>query len=168
MKLRAKDSRRFIHWSPAVWLSPITGWMLIFYALPVGYIFLVSFMSMENYRLVPDWNWQNYWYILSQAMYHKAYFTSLWLSVRAVILTILVAYPLSYALAFAVPRRWRLILLVAIIAPFWTNYLVRAYSWQIILAQKGILNYFLLSIGIIKEPLEILYTHTDTTIWLVH
>ena len=124
--------------------------MLIFYALPVGYIFLVSFMSMENYRLVPDWNWQNYWYILSQAMYHKAYFTSLWLSARVVILTTLTAYPLSYALAFAIPKRWRLIILVAIIAPFWTNYLVRAYSWQIILANKGILNYFLLSIGIIK------------------
>ena len=168
MKLQAKASRRFMRWSPAAWLSPITGWMLIFYALPVGYIFLVSFMSMENYRLVPDWNWQNYWYILSQAMYHKAYFTSLWLSARVVILTTLIAYPLSYALAFAVPKRWRLIILVAIIAPFWTNYLVRAYSWQIILANKGILNYLLLSIGIIKEPLEILYTHTATTIGLVH
>ena len=94
-----------MRWSPAAWLSPITGWMLIFYALPVGYIFLVSFMSMENYRLVPDWNFrQNYWYILSQAMYHKAYLTSLWLSARVVILTTLIAYPLSYASGFCRPQ----------------------------------------------------------------
>jgi spermidine/putrescine transport system permease protein len=166
MKLRVRG--QLTHWGPAVWLTPISGWMLIFYALPVGYIFLVSFMSMVNYRLVTDWTLANYRYIFAQSMYHKAYFTSLWLSLKAVVLTTLVAYPLAYAMAFAVPKRWRLILLVAIIAPFWTNYLVRAYSWQIILANKGILNYFLLSAGIIKQPVEILYTHTATVIGLVH
>jgi spermidine/putrescine transport system permease protein len=166
MKLRV--SGQLTNWGPAVWLTPISGWMLVFYALPVGYIFLVSFMSMVNYRLVTDWTLANYRYIFEQSMYHKAYFTSLWLSLKAVVLTTLVAYPLAYAMAFAVPKRWRLILLVAIIAPFWTNYLVRAYSWQIILANKGILNYFLLSAGVIKQPVEILYTHTATVIGLVH
>ncbi|MGI5839234.1 MAG: ABC transporter permease [bacterium] len=153
---------------PAVWLLPISGWMLLFYVVPAVYIFLASFMTMENYRLVPAWTLSNYRYILSQAMYHKAYLNSLWLAGKTVVLTTLLAYPLAYALAFAVPKRWRLPLLVAVIAPFWTNYLVRAYSWQIILANKGLLNYLLALLGLVREPVNILYTPQATTIGLVH
>jgi spermidine/putrescine transport system permease protein len=153
---------------PAAWLAPISGWMLFFYVLPVGFIFLASFMTTENYQLTPNWTLANYRFLFAQEMYYKAFFTSLWLTVKAVVFTILLAYPLGYALAFVVPKRWRPVLLVAIIAPFWTNYLVRAYSWQTILANKGMLNYMLLSLGVIKEPLEILYTHTATTIGLIH
>lgn len=163
-----KLNNRLPRMGPGIWLAPISGWMLFFYALPMGYIFLVSFMSMRDYRLIQEWTLANYRLIFEQSMYHKAYFTSLWLSIRAVLITTLIAYPLGYALVFVVPKRWRIVILVAIIAPFWTNYLVRAYAWQTILANKGVLNYFLLSLGIIKEPLELLYTHVATTIGLVH
>lgn len=163
-----KKRRQLLRVGPAIWLTPISGWMLLFYLLPVGYIFLVSFMSMADYRLTHEWTLANYRLIFEQNMYHKAYFASLWLSVRVVLITTLIAYPLGYALAFVVPKGWRIVFLVAIIAPFWTNYLVRAYAWQTILANKGILNYFLLSSGVIKEPLEILYTYAATTIGLVH
>ena len=71
-------------------------------------------------------------------------------------------------LVFVVPRRWRVFLLILIIAPFWTSYLIRAYSWFIMLGNTGIVNMVLKSLGLIEKPLQILYTNTATTIGLIH
>jgi len=166
--MNSKLKNKLLHPGPAIWLTPISTWMLFFFALPVGYMFLVSFMSMTDYQLTYDWTLSNYQIIFERGLYHRAYINSLSLSMRVVLITTLIAYPLGYALAFVVPRQWRLVFLVAIIAPFWTNYLVRAYAWQTILSNTGILNYALLSLGVIGEPIDILYTHRATTIGLTH
>jgi len=153
---------------PGLWLLPITGWQLMFYAAPLLYVIGMSFWTMKDFRLVQEWTLENYRYIFSESMYLRAYITSLDLSLGSVALTVLLAYPLAYCLAFVVAPKYRPVLLVAIIAPFWTNYLVRAYSWQTILSGAGVLNHLLTSIGLIEEPLEILFTPQATVIGLVH
>jgi len=153
---------------PGVWLLPIAGWQLMFYAVPLLYVVGMSFWRMKDFRLVQEWTLENYQSILAESMYYKAYLTSLGLSLGSVALTVLLAYPLAYCLAFVVAPKYRSILLVAIIAPFWTNYLVRAYSWQTILSGAGVLNHFLTSTGLVKEPLDILFTPNATVIGLVH
>jgi spermidine/putrescine transport system permease protein len=97
-----------------------------------------------------------------------AFFRSLVITLTTLGVTILVAYPFAYGLVFKVPLKYRQLILVAIIAPFWTNYLVRAYSWQLILGGNGVINHLLLNIGMIHSPLNILYTHVATRIGLVH
>lgn len=140
----------------------------MFYAAPLLYVIGMSFWTMKDFRLVQEWTLENYRYIFSESMYLRAYITSLDLSLGSVALTVLLAYPLAYCLAFVVAPKYRPVLLVAIIAPFWTNYLVRAYSWQTILSGAGVLNHLLTSIGLIEEPLEILFTPQATVIGLVH
>jgi len=165
---RPVKTGQFLRGSAGLWLAPIAGWQLLFYLAPVAYVFLSGFWTMKDFRLTPSWTLANYRQILSEPMYYRAYVTSLGLSLGTVALTIALAYPLAYCLAFIVPRKHRPVLLVALIAPFWTNYLVRAYSWQTILANSGVLNYVLMALGIVKAPVEILFTHRATTIGLVH
>ncbi len=162
--------RRAAGWrrAPIFGLLPLSAWQAFFYGVPLLFLVLTSFWQMVNYRLTPDWTLANYAVALGEAMYRQAYFASLRLSVVTVALTILIAYPLAYTIAYVVPKRWAIPLLVAVIAPFWTNYLVRAYSWQLILGDNGVLNYLLLRIGLVAEPVHILYTPLATGIGLVH
>ncbi|MDR7465032.1 MAG: ABC transporter permease, partial [Armatimonadota bacterium] len=153
----------------ALWLLlPITTWQVLFYLTPALFLLLASFWVMREYRLTPAWTLQNYRVFFQEFMYLKAYVLSLGFATSTVLLTVLVAYPFAYALAFCVPPRARLVALVAVIAPFWTNYLVRGYAWQTILANNGVLNYLLLRLGVISAPLDILYTLTAARIGLVH
>lgn len=161
------SSERLNSW--AFWfLLPISLWQLVFYFASVAFLFIASFWIMKDYRLTPTWTLQNYQVFFTEFMYLKAYLTSLVFATTTVVVTILVAYPFAYALVFVVPRRLLAVALVAVIAPFWTNYLVRAYAWQIILANNGILNYVLLQLRVITEPVNVLYTLGAARIGLVH
>jgi spermidine/putrescine transport system permease protein len=75
---------------------------------------------------------------------------------------------LAYILAYKIPRRWQKIALIMAILPFWTSYVVRSYSWLLILSGNGVINWVLLNLGIIAEPLEMGYTRGATVLGFVH
>jgi ABC-type spermidine/putrescine transport system permease subunit I len=149
-------------------ILPITLWEVIFFILPVLLIFIVSFLIVKELRLVFQWTLANYTDIFSKMPYWAAYVRSFRLALTAVVLSAVLAYPLAYAIAFVVPARFRRLLMVAMILPFWTNYLIRAYSWQIILANNGLFNEVLKVINIIETPITILYTHVATEVGFTH
>ncbi|MCC6313216.1 MAG: ABC transporter permease [Thermomicrobiales bacterium] len=149
-------------------LAPLSLWQGIFYFVPAVLLFLTSFWVLERYSIVMNWTLANYQQVFAKRIYLDAYLTSLWISVSTVVICILLAYPAAYAVAFVVPRRWQRACMIAMIIPFWTNYLVRAYAWQLVLSNNGLLNYTLLRLGLREEPLPILYTHVATRIGLVH
>ena len=152
----------------AVWLLPLSSWMTVFYLIPLAFIISTSFRTMVNYQLTEGFTLQNYAAVFTDPLYWKALRVSLLISDKVVAITTLIAYPLAMTLVFVVPRRWRVFLLILIIAPFWTSYLIRAYSWFIMLGNTGIVNMVLKSLGLIEKPLQILYTNTATTIGLIH
>jgi ABC-type spermidine/putrescine transport system permease subunit I len=149
-------------------LLPISAWQAVFYLASAAFMFLVSFWVMQDYKLAPTWTLQNYAIFFKEFIYFKAYLTSLVFATTTVLITMVVAYPFAYALVFVVPKRLLTVALVAVIAPFWTNYLVRAYAWQIILANNGIMNYVLQRLRLITEPIDILYTLLAARIGIVH
>ena len=149
-------------------LVPITSWQIFFYLVPLGYLVVISFWLTMDYQIISDWNLGNYYRIITDPIIRLAFGRSMFISITTLAITILVAYPFAYGLVFKVPKKYRILILIAIIAPFWTNYLVRVYAWQIILGSNGVINQFLLKIGIIHSPLNILYTHVATRIGLVH
>ena len=100
-------------------------------------------------------------------LYAESYFSSLRIAAIATLLTLLVAYPLSFAMARA-PKRWRAALVVFAIAPFWTSFLIRVYAWIAILKDEGLLNHALMSLGIIAEPLHIFATDIAVMIGIVY
>ena len=149
-------------------LLPITGFELFFYLAPFVFLVIISFWTVKDYSIVAVWNIENYREILTNPNIRVAFWRSLSISSTTLVLTILVAYPFAYGLVFKTPKRYRQLILIAIIAPFWTNYLMRVYSWQIILGGNGIISHLLMKLGLLDTPLAILYTHVATRIGLLH
>lgn len=149
-------------------LLPITGWEIFFYLVPLAFLLIISFWTTKDYQTISTWNLENYKIVFTDPLVRVAFFRSLVITVTTLVITILVAYPFAYGLVFKVPKKYRQLILIAIIAPFWTNYLVRVYSWQLILGGNGVINHILSHIGVIDSPLNILYTHIATRIGLLH
>ncbi|MDG1414390.1 MAG: ABC transporter permease, partial [Alphaproteobacteria bacterium] len=94
---------------------------------------------------------------LSDNLYWKAFLSSLRIAAVATFFALLIGYPLAYAMSRA-PRSWQPILLMAVILPFWTSYLIRIYAWKAILQKNGFLNNVLMELSVITEPLTLLST----------
>jgi len=149
-------------------LLPITGWQIFFYLVPLAFLVVISFWMTKDYQIVSTWNLGNYKAVFTDPLVRVAFFRSLWITLTTLVITILAAYPFAYSLVFKVPKKYRHVILIAIIALFWTNYLVRVYSWQLIIGGSGVINHILSFMGIIDSPLNILYTHIATRIGLLH
>ena len=163
--VRAKAPRRIGTW---VGLLPLLAWQATFYAVPLGILVLASFWQLERHRLVPDWTLDNYAEVFSKGYHFSAWLESVWLTAAIVVSATVLGYAAAFVIAFVVPQRWRPVLLVAVVVPFWTNYLVRAYSWSIVLAGAGPINFELKNLGLIQAPIQLLYTPLATRIGLTH
>jgi spermidine/putrescine transport system permease protein len=93
---------------------------------------------------------------------------SIWMAVLTTVLCILVSFPIAYYLALLAPRRWKGVLLGLVVVPFWTSFLIRTYAWMFILRTEGLLNLVLVGGGLLRHPLELLYTQTAVMIGLVY
>ena len=114
-----------------------------------------------------DLDFENYVFLTDDDLYWKAYLSSLKIALIATFLTLLVGFPIAYGMANA-PEEWRPSLMMLVILPFWTSFLIRVYAWIGILSNEGYLNQFLLWIGLISEPLAILNTNTAVYIGIVY
>ena len=117
--------------------------------------------------MVSDFDFENFVFLTEDALYWKAYLSSVQIALFSTLLALLVGYPVAYAMAQA-PDEWRPTLMMLVILPFWTSFLIRVYSWMGILSQEGFLNQFLMWTGIISEPLTILNTNTAVYIGIVY
>jgi putrescine transport system permease protein len=109
----------------------------------------------------------NYVWLTEDALYFNAYLSSLTIAAVSTLLTLLIGYPIAYGMAKA-PRSIRPTLLMLVILPFWTSFLIRVYAWIAILKPEGLLNQFLITIGVIDQPLIILNTNTAIYIGIVY
>jgi putrescine transport system permease protein len=125
----------------------------------------------EGWQGVKTWwaglDFENFTWLTQDDLYWKAYLSSLKIAVIATLLTLLVGFPIAYGMARA-PDQWRPTLMMLVILPFWTSFLIRVYAWMAILSKEGLLNQLLLSIGVISEPLVILNTNTVVYIGIVY
>ncbi len=112
-------------------------------------------------------DFENFVFLTEDDLYWKAYLSSLKIAVVATLLTLCVGYPMAYGMARA-PSEWRPTLMMLVILPFWTSFLIRVYSWMGILSNEGFLNQFLLWTGLISEPLVIMNTTTAVYIGIVY
>ncbi|MFB9887916.1 ABC transporter permease subunit [Balneatrix alpica] len=142
-------------------------WSLLFFLLPFSMVVLISFsetiLAVPPYRWLVEWedayltislNLQNYFLLWEDSTYLRAYLGSLKIAAISTLLALAIGFPLAYAMSRA-PKHWRASLLMLIILPFWTSFLIRVYAWIGILKQEGLLNLLLLNLGIIDEPLLI-------------
>ncbi len=148
MKPRTRQALNF--WSlftgPALWWGTV---LLVPYLMMLA----ISFYTRQFPFHVPDFQFGNYVTLIADSQYSMVLLRSLWIALAVSVTTFFLSYPLAYFLAFKVrSNRLRLFLYTAAIVPLWVSYLLRAYTWKTILGSEGILNSFLMWIGIINEP----------------
>jgi spermidine/putrescine transport system permease protein len=141
----------------------------LFFVLPLGLIVAYSFWQTVDYNVVHHWTFGNYRYFFSVSTYVSTMWATVWVSVIATSITIGVAFPFTYWLVRYVPRGMQRLLLVLVILPFWTSYLLRVYSWLNILGPGGAINRFLQWTHITHHPVSLfLYDRPAVVLVLVY
>ena len=148
-------------------MSPTNIYLLLFTVLPLLLVVGLSFLSRGSYGEVTyRFNLGNYTRLFDP-LYARILFYSLVVGLGTTLISLLLGYPMAYYIARA-PARKRSLYLFLILLPFWTNFIIRIYAWIMILRAEGFLNSFLQWIGIIHQPLNILYTPTAVLIGMVY
>lgn len=148
-------------------LVPPAAWLAFFFVAPLLIIFVYSFFERGIYgEVVYTFTLGNYIKAFDP-LYLQTLWRSVWISVVSTLICLILGYPLAWHIARQSASMKKL-LLVLLIVPFWTNFLVRTYAWIFILRTEGLMNTALLSMGIINEPIEILFTQTAVIIGLVY
>lgn len=160
-------------------------WLLVLFLVPFVIVLKISLsdvaLSIPPYAptldLAEGWqgvkafisglDFENYVFLTTDDLYWKSYLSSLQIAFVSTFMTLLVGFPIAYAMARA-PEEWRPTLMMLVILPFWTSFLIRVYAWIGILSNEGFLNQFLMWIGLIDQPLTILNTNTAVYIGIVY
>src|SRR5206468_8185218 len=100
----------------------------LFFLVPLGLIVCYSFWQVIDYNVVHDWTIDNYRYFFSVPTYVSTFWATVWVSVAATVITLLIAFPFAYWLARYVPKQYQKVLILLVILPFWTSYLLHVYS----------------------------------------
>ena len=159
-------------------LSPYI-WLVLFFFIPLAIIFKISisvsewgmppyqdiFVSNDGFKI--NITLENYFYILSDFYYIRSFLNSIVLAFISTFFCILIGFPLAFYIATS-DIKLRNILLILVIIPFWSSFLLRVYAWKIILQNNGILNLILLKLGIISEPLQLLYNQYAVIMGIVY
>ncbi|MCX2724048.1 ABC transporter permease subunit [Roseibium salinum] len=160
-------------------------WLLIFFLAPFLIVFKISLSQVAiaippyvpTFDLAGGWqvftdnltefSFENYVWLTEDDLYWKSYISSVIIAGISTMLTLLIGYPIAYGMARA-PHRLRPTLLMLVILPFWTSFLIRVYAWIGILKNEGLLNQLLLTLGLIDEPLVILNTNMAVFIGIIY
>lgn len=148
-------------------LAPLLAWLVLFVVAPTVMLVAVSFaerdalgrivwtFTTENYVRAFDWLWL------------KVLLVSVWYAFLTTVICMAVGYPVAYTIGRA-PPRWRSLLLMLVMVPFWTSFLIRTYAWITILSKEGLVNSLLLNAGFISQPVPLLYTPFAIVLGLVY
>jgi putrescine transport system permease protein len=159
-------------------------WLLAFFAVPFLIVLKLSFaevlLARPPYTPLFAWveeegrqslrvllNLENYRLLLDDDLYVRAYLTSVRIAAVSTLIALIIGLPMAYAMARA-PDAWRIPLVMLVILPFWTSFLIRVYAWIGILKDEGLLNSALIKLGIIDSPLVILNTEAAIHIGIVY
>ena len=148
-------------------LGPGLTWLVIFLLLPLLLIFVYSLFQRGTYGgVVYDFTLRNYERLFSLLIF-RILLNSLWIALVTTVLALLLGYPAAYFIATS-PVHWRTPLLMLVILPFWTSYLIRTYAWIVLLNRAGLVSRLLLSVGIIEQPIQLLYNDIAIIIGLLY
>ena len=167
-------------WRGIVIAAPYV-WLLLFFLVPFGIVLKISFadplVAQPPFSAFFDWSAQtggkvlatldNYRFLLEDKLYLVSYLKSIQIALISTLLCLLLGFPMAYAIALT-PYPWRNLLLLLVILPFWTSFLLRVYAWMVMLGKQGLINQMLMSVGLTEEPLQMLYTDGAVYLGIVY
>lgn len=148
-------------------LLPAYLWLGLFFVFPLLLVIYYSITVRGTHGGITTELTLEHYIRLWDPLYFRILMRSLGLATLTTIITAVMGYPFAYALARA-PKRWRTMLLVLLVIPFWTNFLIRTYAWVVILRSNGLINATLSNFGLIEQPLSLLYTPGAVLVGLVY
>lgn len=152
---------------PTLLLGPGLTWLAVLLVAPCALVFAYSFFergvyggidhvfTLENYERAAD------------PLYLKIFWQSFRIAIVTTVLALLIGYPAAYYISLCSPRRQKVLLVLAIL-PFWSNYLIRTYAWIVLLNREGLINRALGALGIVDEPLPLLYNQFSIVVGLLY
>jgi spermidine/putrescine transport system permease protein len=159
---RSEGARGFLLLSPTLLI------MLAALAAPLALLALYSFWSQDGYAVDTRLTLAQYATSFGRETYRALFYRSIEISAAVTAITVLLAYPMAYFVAFHVEKT-KFVWLVLLTIPFWTSYLLRVFAWKVILGYNGVVNSGLMSLGLIHQPLEfLLYNPTAVVVTLAH
>jgi len=153
------------------------AWLLLFFLVPFVIVFRISLseplIAQPPYSALfgPDGSYQGSWFnyelVLGDELYRLALLSSLEVAGSSTLICLLIGFPMAYGIARASPR-WRVILLLLVVLPFWTSFLLRVYAWIGLLNDTGLINTLLQDIGLISEPIRMMQTQFSIQLGIVY
>jgi len=149
-------------------VGPSAIYLLLFFVIPLAIVFVYSFLKRGVYgQLIWEFNLENYVRVIDP-LYLSILWRSVLMALGNTLLCLLFAYPFAYYIARLENVRTRNLLLVFVMIPFWTNFLIRTYAWRVILGNDGPINNVLLALGVINDPLPMLFSTFAVMVGLLY
>ncbi|ODT30184.1 MAG: hypothetical protein BGO93_17345 [Mesorhizobium sp. 65-26] len=152
------------------WVVPPVAWFTVFMLIPYAMLLYTSLGRVEDMRFIPGLSLRNFIQVFTVDPYLSVIIKSARIGLMTAVLSAIVAYPLSFFLAFHVrSSRLKFLIYLLVIVPWWASYLVKAYAWKTILGSGGILNALLQKAGLTDEPVRIfLYNEFSVVVTLTY
>ncbi|MEM9550455.1 MAG: ABC transporter permease [Pseudomonadota bacterium] len=149
-------------------VAPALLWTIAFFVVPFVVMGAMSLATLDGRTLIWDLSFANYAELAEKRYLWRAIVVSLEITLTVTLVSVVLAYPLAWIIAFRVPQRWQRLVLLLAILPFWTSYVVRSYAWLLVLAREGVVNQTLMGIGIVSDPITLANTRFATVTGFVH
>ena len=159
--------RHNIQWGLICFLSPVLLWLFLLIVLPHFDLFFMSFrMEDDEGRMV--WSFLNYFNFFNEPIYWLTFVRTALFSILVTFLTFIIALPIAFYITKVVAPKFQGFLTLLLLLPFWVSELVRVYGWMILLRESGVINHFLVKMGILHTPVEMLYNDATMIMGLVY
>ena len=156
MKNETKYTRKTSFWLEWLITLPPFAWLVVFFLIPTIIVIVMAFHPASPYGdILPGWTLDNF-RALCKSYYLIIIWRTIWISILSTVICLTFAIPVGYYMA-RLSLKWRQMMMVLVIVPFWTNFLIRIFSWQLVLNPEGILKKTLFYLGIVGEHTMLLY-----------
>ena len=156
-----------LRWGLLLFLAPVFLWLVLLIVLPHIDLLIMSFRVESGYG-DSSWSLYNYRQFFEEPIYWFTFVRTAVYSILVTFLTFVVALPLAFYITKVVHPRFQGFLTVLLLLPFWVSELVRVYGWMILLRESGVINHFLLKLGLLQQPVEMLYRDATMILGLVY
>ncbi len=154
-------------WYLFFFLTPILLWLFLLILLPHLDLLIMSFRAEDDFGEMV-WSFVNYLNFFEEPIYWATFARTALYSILVTVLTFIIALPVSFYITHVVAPKFSGFLMLLLLLPFWVSELVRVYGWMILLRESGVINHFLVRLGILDKPVEMLYNDVTMILGLVY
>jgi len=161
------NKKRTVRWSFYIFFIPVFLWLFLLIVLPQLEMLRMSFLGTDFYG-ESGLTVKNYMAFFTEPIYWLTFVRTAGYSILVTFIVMAVALPVAFYITKVVKLKFSGFLMILLLVPFWVSELIRVYGWTILLRESGVLNYFMVSLGLFKQPIEMLYNDITMIMGLVY